>query len=118
MIDEKIIDKNKKVNRKIMLLIISPGRSGILLWRGSPQEIQRITGEIVKENRSWCSKKNRQLGNYRFNIETIISFISVILMIALRIHLLDLRLKFCRNILLLSLYRCWHRPHRLRCTTR
>ena len=34
----------------------SPDRSGILLWRGSPQQIQRIAGLIVNGNKNFCFK--------------------------------------------------------------
>jgi hypothetical protein len=33
----------------------SPDSSGILLWRGSPQEIQRMAGGKVREKQCVCS---------------------------------------------------------------
>jgi hypothetical protein len=40
--------------------IVSPDSSGILLWRGSPQQIQRMAGGKVKEKMKRMLQENKK----------------------------------------------------------
>jgi hypothetical protein len=44
--------------------IVSPDSSGILLWRGSPQQIQRMAGGKVKEKQNVCFKKTKKTAQW------------------------------------------------------
>jgi len=41
------------------IVIYSPGSSGVLLWRVSPQQIEQITGQIVWRKKIFVLLENK-----------------------------------------------------------